>query len=204
MQAMEAAAHRTPAVVNPDATVAEVARIMLTSDARVVIVTTHGLPVGIVTERDIVARVVARGIPLSTPVGAVMTPRPVTLPASASTGEGYATLRAHRVRQLPLVEDGVVVGLLVRDDLVGELVGDLLSDLPEDASGDLDVIGLYRRCPHCGAERLRLVEGPANNLLCLECRHCWRPERGSLLRVDPVTCPGCPDRIFCRFPLVSS
>ena len=73
MRVLDVAGHRTVAIVEPDTTVADAARIMLTCDARVAVVASHGRPVGILTDRDIVARVVTRELPLSTPVGAVMT-----------------------------------------------------------------------------------------------------------------------------------
>ncbi len=203
MEAMVEALRRPFATVGPGATVADVARIMLSIDARAVVVSQRGRLVGILTERDVIARVVARELPLSTPVEAVMTSDPVTLPASASAREAYSALRDHQVRQLPLVVEDRVVGLLVRDDLISELMGDPFADVPEGTDGLAQVLDLYRHCPHCGADHLRAVEdGRSANLLCMKCRQCWHPDHGSLLRVDPDTCPGCPDRRFCRFPLV--
>lgn len=183
---------RGVAVVEPATTVAEAARIMLSGAARaVVVVAEDGRIVGILTERDIVARVVSRDRPLSTPVDLVMTPEPVTIPASVSTAAAYTVLLEHGLRRLPVVEDGKVVGLIELDDLVSELTGEVLST--------------YRRCPHCGDEQLRVVnDGESTNLLCLKCRNCWHAERGHLVRVDPDTCPGCPDTFFCHFPEVES
>jgi len=184
-----AAARGTLAIVEPAATVADAARVMLAGDARAVVVAEKGRVVGIVTERDIIARVVSRDLPLSTPVRKVMTPEPVTLPASASVRQAYATLPEHGLRRVPLVDGGNVVGLLELDDLVSELTGDTYS--------------AYRQCPHCGGEQLRVVtDGESSKLLCLQCRNCWQLDQGDLVRVDPETCPGCPDRVFCRFPSV--
>ena len=186
----DVAARGTLVVVEPEATVADAARVMLSGDARAVVVAREGRIVGIVTERDIIARIVSRDLPLSTPVRKVMTPEPVTLPASASVGQAYATLREHGLRRLPLVDGGNVVGVLELDDLVSELTSDAFS--------------VYSQCPHCGGDQLRVVtDGESSKLLCLQCRNCWHLEQGGLVRVDPETCPGCPDRVFCRFPSVS-
>lgn len=183
------AARRTLAIVEPETTVADAARVMLSGDARAVVVAQEGRVVGIVTGRDIVARVVSRELPLSTPVRTVMTPDPVTLPASASVSQAYATLREHGLRRLPVMDGGNVVALLELADLVRELTGDAFS--------------AYRQCPHCGGEQLRVVtDGESSKFLCLQCRNCWHIEQGGLVRVDPETCPGCPDRVFCRFPSV--
>lgn len=182
-------ARGTLTIVEPDATVADAARIMLSSDARAVVVAHEGRLVGIMTERDILARVVSRGLPVTTPVRTVMTPEPVTIPASASVSQAYASLREHGLRRTPLLDGDHVVGLLELDDLVSELTGDAYS--------------AYRQCPHCGGEQLRVVtDGESSKLLCLQCRTCWRREQDGLVQVDSETCPGCPDRFFCRFPSV--
>jgi hypothetical protein len=58
----------------------------------------------------------------------------------------------------------------------------------------------HRRCPRCGGYHLYPVATPGSeNLLCLECRRCWRPEDGHLVQVNPHACPGCPDRRYCLF-----
>lgn len=62
--------------------------------------------------------------------------------------------------------------------------------------------GGVRRCPRCGGAALRPVAtagGSGENLLCLGCRRCWRPEDGYLVQVNPYACAGCPDRRFCMF-----
>ena len=57
-----------------------------------------------------------------------------------------------------------------------------------------------RPCPRCGCRQLYPVALPGSeNLLCLECRRCWRTEDGHFVQVDPYACPGCPDRRFCLF-----
>lgn len=182
------AAHGTPAVVDPDTGVAEAARRMLAGDDRTVIVVDSGRVVGILTERDMIARVVSRDLHLSIPVGVVMTPDPLTLPASAPLVHAYAVLREHGFKRLPLVDsDQGLVGLLRLEDLTSELTAETLTT--------------YGQCPHCGGRQLRPVNnGETSNLFCLRCRACWRPEHGELVRVDPDTCPGCPDQIACRFP----
>jgi CBS domain-containing protein len=69
--------------------------------------------VGIFTERDIVIRVVARGLDAQTTrLGDVMTPAPDTIDPDKPFG--YALLRMHErgFRHLPVVRDGKVVGIV--------------------------------------------------------------------------------------------
>ena len=53
-------------------------------------------------------------------------------------------------------------------------------------------------CPGCNAVGLLAVsDGWDTNFLCPTCGACWHFELGWISRVDPTTCPGCPDRDVC-------
>lgn len=199
MQAIEAATHQV-ATVTSETAIHEVARLMAAEGLRVVVVEESGRAAGIVTERDLVVRALARRLSDATPVETVMTPDPVTVDANAPVSEAYLTLHDHAVRQAPVVEDGRLVGMLSLDNLTGELAATVLR--PEQAA-DPSRVGAGRprlRCPRCGGQHLRLVAGAERgNLLCLSCRRCWRPEDGHLVQVNPHACSGCPDRRYCQF-----
>lgn len=132
MQAIEVA-HRPAPAVDRRATVAEVARVMANEGIRALVIEEDGRPAGIVTDRDLVVRAHARGLPVETPVESVMTRDLLTLEASTSPATAYLALRERGVRQAPLVERGSVVGLLALDDLEGELTAELVRP-PDDLS----------------------------------------------------------------------
>ena len=189
MRAIEAA--RRPARTVPAGTpLRDVARLLATDGLRAVVVGDHdGGPVGIVTERDLVVRGLARNLPPETPVEALMTTELVTADPSAPTRFVYRLLRDNGVSQIPLVESGRVVGIVERDDLAGEATAEVLADLGP--------------CPRCGGGWLRPVStAEATNFLCLCCRRCWHLERGAFVPVDPRSCRGCVEHNFCRFPLI--
>ena len=91
----------------------------------VVIVDGDNRPVGIVTDRDIAVRGVARRLPPDARVDAVMSTELVTLAVDADVTEAIAAFDRHPFRRLPLVENGRVVGMLTVDDLVVGAVADL-------------------------------------------------------------------------------
>lgn len=124
MQAIEVARRPAP-TIDRRATVGEVARVMANEGIRALVIEEDGRPTGIVTDRDLVVRALARGLPVETPVESVMTRDPLTLEASTSLTTAYLALRERGVRQAPVVERGRVVGLLVLDDLEGELTAEL-------------------------------------------------------------------------------
>jgi CBS domain-containing protein len=184
------AARRPLRTVPAGSPLTDVAALMADEGLRaVVVVDEDGLPVGIVTERDLVVRAVARGQRASAPVDVVMTPGVITAEAASPARTVHRLLREHRIRQVPLVDRGRMIGVLERDDLVDESATEILASL--------------RHCPHCGGEWLRPVETEAStNFLCLRCRSCWSITGGTFAAVESRSCSGCAEHNFCRQPLI--
>ncbi len=104
--------------IEPTATVIEAVRRMNDSGIGALLVTRAGNPVGIFTERDVLRRVIARGLdPLTTPLGEVMTREIVVVGPSVTVGEAMAIVTAKRIRHLPVVENGKLLGLVSSGDL---------------------------------------------------------------------------------------
>jgi CBS domain-containing protein len=81
--------------------------------------------VGIVTDRDIVRRAVARGLADDARVDGIMSAPVVTIDADADIRHAFDILSGHAVRRLATVRDGVLVGILSVDDLLVCLSSDL-------------------------------------------------------------------------------
>jgi len=77
-------------------------------------------PVGVVTDRDLALRVVARdGDPATLTASDVMTETPVTIDVEAGLLDVTRLMREHAVRRLPVVgEDGRLVGIITLDDVL--------------------------------------------------------------------------------------
>jgi CBS domain-containing protein len=82
--------------------------------------------VGLVTDRDIVVRVVADGNdPSSTTVGEIMSTDLVTVDPDQPLDEALRLMAAHQVRRLPVTEeDGRPVGIVAQADIARELGDD--------------------------------------------------------------------------------
>lgn len=89
-----------------------------------------GVPLGMITDRDLAVGVMALGLdPEKTLVEAVMRPRIALVRESEGVGRAIALMRAEGVRRLPVVDAvGSLVGILAADDLI-ELFADELSGL---------------------------------------------------------------------------
>ena len=130
-----------PTVVRPEDTTSQAATLMKQNDCGAIpVVANGGKLVGIVTDRDIVLRVVAAGKdPRSTPVSAVMTADPVTLSPDSNADAAEKLMADRQVRRLPVVEDGHLVGILVTAQLArrgdAREVGETIKGISETKSG---------------------------------------------------------------------
>src|SRR5579862_2554874 len=86
------------------------------------------LPIGVLTDLDIVVSVIAQATdPASLHVGDLMTRHPVVVEESAPLSKALQEMRRTGVRRLPVVDrGGLLVGILSLDDVLGTLSGELL------------------------------------------------------------------------------
>jgi CBS domain-containing protein len=115
---------KPPVTIPADATLADASALMDRDVVGAVVVVDDDRPVGIVTDRDIVLRGVARRLPPDARVDAVMSTNLVTLPAGADLAEAVAVFDRYPFRRLPLVKDGRIVGMVTVDDLVVDAIAD--------------------------------------------------------------------------------
>ena len=110
-----------PVRVSPDTTVAEaVARMVDNRRAAVVIVDTTGRLTGIFTERDLLTRVVGRGLdPKGTALSAVMTPNPEVLSLRDRVAYAVHCMSVAGYRTVPLVDaDGKPIAIVTVSDVI--------------------------------------------------------------------------------------
>ena len=106
-----------PRTVSPNDTVQAAARVMQDEDTGAVPVVEGGRVLGVVTDRDIVVRVVAEGGSLSAPVGDVATKSVVCATPEMSTTEASELMSEHQIRRLPVIENDRLVGIVSLGDL---------------------------------------------------------------------------------------
>jgi CBS domain-containing protein len=110
---------RHPPVACPaTSTLREAVQKMADANVRTIIALgPDGAPVGMFTLVDLLRRVVLPGLPLDSPLAAAMTSPLVTLPASATAYEGMHVMAERGVRQLAVVENGRIAGVVSERDL---------------------------------------------------------------------------------------
>ena len=102
-------------------TVFEAAQLMSRKGVGDLIVVDNEMPVGIVTERDFVRRIVAKGLPYDTKISDVMTKPLITISPDASIKEAARKMVKSGIRRLPVLEDHKLVGILVVSDFAHHL-----------------------------------------------------------------------------------
>jgi CBS domain-containing protein len=114
-----------PLSVGPSTTVRDAARLMHEHKCGSVLVMEEGRLVGIFTERDALWRVAAAPLdPATTPVAAVMTRDPDTLPADAPVADALRLMDECGFWHVPVTREGEVVGVVsIRDLPIGGGIG---------------------------------------------------------------------------------
>ncbi|HYY32467.1 MAG TPA: CBS domain-containing protein [Gaiellaceae bacterium] len=102
----------------PNATVAEAAKLMAKEDVGPIPVVEEGRLVGLITDRDIVVRVVANDKdPKTTTVGQIASSDLVTVSPQENLDDALTLMAERQVRRLPVVEGDRLVGIVAQADI---------------------------------------------------------------------------------------
>lgn len=116
--------HRKVVVLHEDSSTVQAARAMKEHGIGCVLVSDHERHiVGILTDRDLVCRLVASEKPVTTSIVSVMTPNPVMLQEDAEVSAVIDLMETHGVRRVPVIHTAAngrqrCVGLVSLDDLM--------------------------------------------------------------------------------------
>ena len=97
-----------PACCSPETTLDQVAKMMKENDCgEIPIVDGDGRPIGVVTDRDIICRVVADGLnPLLHTADSCMSSPVLTVPADTPLDQVVSLMQDRQVRRVPVVDEG--------------------------------------------------------------------------------------------------
>jgi CBS domain-containing protein len=128
-----------PACCTPDTPLDQVAMLMREHDCgEIPVIDPAEQPIGVVTDRDIVCRIVADGKnPMAYPAGICMSQPVATVAVDAPLGDVIATMELHQVRRVPVVDElGRCVGMISQADLAWTSGKRDLADLVREISRD--------------------------------------------------------------------
>ena len=109
--------------VKPNATVKNAAELMNAHKISCLVVVIHEKPIGIVTEQDMLRRVIHKSRePEKTCVSDIMSKPLIAAPPNMHAREASRIMLERNIRKLPVVENGQLVGLVTLTDLISALV----------------------------------------------------------------------------------
>jgi len=165
--------------LDDNATSNKVANLMDKNELGCVIVTNKtGQPVGIITERDLVIRVLAKNLkPDAVKAKEIMTSPLVTIEPEATISEAARRMSRLNIRRLGVIYKGNLVGVVSSKDILGvmpELIEIIqertrIEDAAEEETAETEETPISGYCDRCGvfSENLRDVNGQN---LCEDCR----------------------------------
>ena len=110
---------RTFISIDSKAKVKDAARMMVEKNVGSLVANRDGLPFGIVTERDLVGKIVAQGAdPSKLTVGDVMTAPLTTIDASATLIDAARKMVEKQIKRLIVTEHDKIIGIVTQTDLV--------------------------------------------------------------------------------------
>jgi CBS domain-containing protein len=125
-----------PRSVTRDTTLAQVAELMAAEDVGAIPVVEGDSLVGMVTDRDIVIRAVARGLdPSSTRVSEVSSEDLVTVSPNNDLSDALQLMARYQVRRLPVIDDdNRLVGVVSQADVARQAKDKQSGEMLEDVS----------------------------------------------------------------------
>ena len=107
--------------IDVQGTVLDAAKLMHQQDVGDLVVTEDKVPKGIITERDLVRRVIAQKKPLDTKVSEIMSDPLITIDEESSLRDAARKMVKYRIRRLPVMKKNVLVGIIVTSDFARHL-----------------------------------------------------------------------------------
>ena len=128
-----------PACCGPNTSLDEIAKMMVQNDCgEIPVIDSNDCVIGVVTDRDIVCRVVAQGMnPIGHTAENCMTRPVVTIRENASLEEVMSTMESHQIRRVPVIRDGgSCIGIISQADLARtgpkNKVAELICEVSQD------------------------------------------------------------------------
>jgi CBS domain-containing protein len=111
--------------ISPESSVLDAVRLMGEKNIGALLVIEGTQLAGIISERDYARKVILKGKEShSTPISEIMTSNVVSVSPAESIDNCMALMTQHKIRHLPVIDNGIVTGVLSIGDLVRAIIAD--------------------------------------------------------------------------------
>jgi CBS domain-containing protein len=152
--------------ITPEASVARAAKLMAKNSVGSIVVVKSRKPVGILTERDLLMKVLSADLkPSRIPVKRIMSSPVVTITPDTDIADAARIMARSNIRRLPVVEGGKLVGIITTMDIMR-----VSPELLETGAGVEKRVEIEESvCESCGEITTHLYE--VNGMwVCEDCR----------------------------------
>lgn len=104
--------------IDSSMTVQDAAKMMDDASIGAIVVIENGIAIGIITERDLTRRIIAKGKPLTTNIKEVMSSPLVLINPDDSIWDAAQLMKSRRIHRIPAVKDNRLVGILTTSDII--------------------------------------------------------------------------------------
>ena len=129
-----------PTWIDANETVDKAAQQLASEDIGALPICEDGKLTGMITDRDIVVKVIAKGTdPTTVKVGTLAEGEAITIGADDSIDELVRTMRENDVRRLPVIDGTDLVGIVAQADVaveLGDRAGELVADISASKSNN--------------------------------------------------------------------
>ncbi|CAD5244521.1 CBS domain-containing protein [Thermococcus camini] len=160
---------RKAVIVKPDDTVHRVAKILSKNKVGSAVVVKGDEVIGIITDRDILDKVVAKGRdPKTVKVEEVMTKNPITIEDDYEVQDAIDKMMDKGIRRLLVTRLGRPIGFVTAADLLAALNA-YNSESEEETSEETEVYGICELCGQYGPLYKVYIEG-GEKWICESCK----------------------------------
>ncbi len=108
-----------------EAKIEEAAKLLANNQYGCVVIIENNKPIGIITELDLIRNVIATGKSLKEPVGKIMSSPITFMTPYMKLDEALKIIDTKRFRKYPVIENGELVGLVTKRDVVNTISDNL-------------------------------------------------------------------------------
>jgi len=172
---------RKPISVGPEKNLQECSQLMAKHDIGSLLVIEKAALLGIISEQDLVRKVISKGAnPLTTKVADIMEKSVITITPEKDIEEAIVTMKNRNVRHLPVIDDGKLIGLITLKDVlkIQPTLFDVIVEkmhVREEIRKPVKAKTKEGNCDECGEfyEELNVVDG---KILCDRCKNLVEDE----------------------------
>lgn len=107
--------------VNSSVPAYEAPKLMEDSNTGAIVVLENQVPVGLVTNKDLTIKIISHSFPADTPLRRIMSTPLISISPDTEISTAAKIMSSKKIRKLPIIDDGEVVGMVIASDIAEPL-----------------------------------------------------------------------------------